>query len=248
MDAAVWAGTALSVAAVSLTSLVGAVTLTGGKKWLPGLTTYLVSLAVGALLGGSFLHLIPSGLHAFGPESERVWLLVLAGLVASFVLEKTVASHTHGHDQHDTHEARLRRRRSETKRARLSVVTLVLTGDAIHNFIDGILIAGAWLVSPAVGVVTTAIVLLHEVPQELGDFGVLISNGLSVRQALMCNFLTASTAFAGAFASLLIGGRLEAFASYLVLLAAGNFIYIAAADLVPQLHERRGALISTLPT
>lgn len=117
------------------------------------------------------------------------------------------------------------------------VVLMSLVGDGLHNLVDGMIIAAAYATDPGLGVVTTGAVLLHEVPQEVGEFGVLVRGGLSVRRALLLNFLSASTALVGAVAVLVVGGGPGALVSALVPLTAGHFIYIAAADLIPELHH-----------
>lgn len=125
------------------------------------------------------------------------------------------------------------------------VVVMSLVGDGLHNLIDGMIIAAAYVASPGLGLITTGAVLLHEVPQEVGEFGVLVRGGLDVRRALLLNFLSASMAFVGAVAALLVGAGSAAFLQALVPVTAGNFVYIAAADLVPELHhhhDRRDAV------
>jgi zinc and cadmium transporter len=112
-----------------------------------------------------------------------------------------------------------------------------LVGDGLHNLVDGMIIAAAYSADPGLGVVTTGAVLLHEVPQEVGEFGVLVRGGLSVGRALLLNFLSASTALVGAVAVLVVGGGPGPLVTALVPLTAGHFIYIAAADLVPELHH-----------
>lgn len=234
----VWLYTLVSLVAVSVLSFAGALLLGMNRRRLHWLTTYLVSLAIGALLGGAFLHLIPVSLETF-EEGETVWLLVLAGFFISFLIEKMIGTHSHAHGHHELEQWSGDERRARPRPSRpLPMIGVILMGDAVHNFLDGVLIAGAFLLDPHVGLVTTLIVVLHELPQEFGDFGVLVSGGLSVKRALKWNFISALTAFVGALLALLIGGRIDAFAEVIVPLAAGNFIYIAAADLVPHLHEK----------
>lgn len=225
--------TLLSVACVSLASLVGLVTLGLDEARVRRLATVLVSFAAGALLGDAFIHLIPESLAGGGPPL-RPSLLILAGVLGFFVLEKLLR-HQHGplHRHHHPEEGPAGRVPTE-----LAAINLV--GDVLHNFIDGALIGASYLASPALGVSTTAAVLLHELPQELGDFGVLVHSGLGVRRAALLNLASASSAFAGAAGSLLLGDVAgEALTGALVPVAAGGFVYVALADLVPELQHDR---------
>jgi zinc and cadmium transporter len=228
---ATWLLSLGSVGVVSLVSLVGLVTLSLNEARTRRLATLLVSFAVGALLGDAFIHLIP---EAFKQDGVMPWpsLLILAGMVLFFVVEKLLR-HEHGllHRYHHP---------GAPGSPELAVVNIL--GDVIHNFIDGVLIAASYLVSPALGVATTLAVLLHEIPQELGDFGILIHSGLTVRQAVMLNLASASVAILGAIAALawgVVSGA--AVTKVLIPVTAGGFVYIAAADLMPELqHDRSG--------
>lgn len=243
----IWLYTLASVVGVSLLSFAGALLLGLNRKKLRWLSTYLVSLAIGALLGGAFLHLIPVSLEVFDHE-VTLWLLVMAGFLGSFLLEKLIGAHSHHHEAGDCDWKGAERRSEERPKRLHAMVGIILVGDGVHNFLDGIVIAGAFLLDPQLGLITTIIVVLHEVPQEFGDFGVLISGGMSVRGALKWNFISALTAVAGAVLALLIGARVETFADIVIPLAAGNFIYIAGADLVPHLHhkERKGSTVGMI--
>jgi zinc and cadmium transporter len=185
--AAAWIQSLLSVVAVSLISLVGLLTLALEPSRVRRLAGVLVSFAVGALLGDAFLHLVPE-IFA-GPAGSALWppLLVVGGMMLFFLVEKLLR-HRHGSLQ--------RGRENAVRRPELAAINVV--GDGIHNVIDGVLIAASYLVSPVLGVSTTIAVLLHEVPQELGDFGVLVHSGLSVRRAILVNVSSASVAVAGA--------------------------------------------------
>lgn len=225
-----------SVAAVSLVALIGLFALSRDEEELERITPYLVSLAVGALLGGAVLHLIPRAVQESG-TGLAVWLYLLAGFVGSFVLEKFLKAH-HGHHallsgQEEGGDA------AGGERAR-PLSGMVLVGDGVHNLLDGVVIAASYAVDPWVGVVTTLAVFLHEIPQEIGDFGVLVHAGLSPGRALLLNFLSALTALAGAAVTLWLGTQVESIARVILPIAAGNFLYIAASDLVPELHQERG--------
>lgn len=215
-------------------SLVGIFGLFINVERLNRLISHLVSFAVGALLGGAFLHLIP---RAFGDEvlGDDAPIYVVAGIIVFFVLERFLHWH---HEHHvDEHEAP----RLQTK----PVVGMIVVGGGMHNFVDGLLVAAAHGVSLEAGMVTTVAILLHQIPQEMGDFGVLVHGGLSGRRALWYNFLSGSAAIFGAAASILLGTVATNYSSILLALTAGAFIYIAASDLIPELHRspgRRAAL------
>jgi zinc and cadmium transporter len=220
-----------SVGAVSLVSLAGLATLSLSETGARRLAALLVSFAVGALLGDAFIHLIP---QAFEQDAVplRPSLLILGGMLLFFVVEKLLR-HEHGllHKHHHPEVS-----------ARPELAAINVFGDAIHNFIDGGLIAASYLVSPALGVATTIAVLFHEIPQELGDFGILVHSGLRVRQAVLLNLVSASAAILGAITALLLGAVSGAAVTLVLIpVTAGGFVYIAAADLIPELqHDRTG--------
>ena len=186
----------------------------------------LVSFAVGSLFGSAFFVLIPESYHLF-PESFNPGLMVVVGILTMFVLEKFI-HWKHKHDMHKLHE--------ESSLGYISLVT-----DALHNFVDGVLIASAWASSPEIGLVTTLSVIIHEVPQEISDFGILIYAGFSRKKALVFNFLSAITAILGVLLTSWLGHNFENITSYILPLAAGGFIYLAGSDLIPQLHRERAS-------
>jgi zinc and cadmium transporter len=206
----------------------------------------LVGLATGALLGAAFLHLIPESL-ASGAPARQILALVLGGFFVFFLLERYIWRH-----QHD----------SGASPARLPpLATVNIVGDGLHNALDGMAIASAFLTDGTLGTVTALAVILHEVPQEMGDFGVLLHSGLTVRGAARWNLISAMLAFLGALAVLLIGTYVTDAAVMLVPVAAGGFIYVAASDLIPAMKGRNsleatggvlvavasGVIISVLP-
>lgn len=222
-----WVLSIASVAVVSVVSLAGLMALSSDERLIRRRASVLVSFAVGALLGDSFIHLIPETFAA-GRGAVGASLLVLAGMLLFFVVEKLLR-HRHGPLHHHG---------PETARPALAFINLV--GDAIHNFIDGVLIGASYLVSPTLGISTTLAVLLHEIPQELGDFAVLIHSGLDVRRAVLFNLLSASVAVLGAVVALVMGSVIGPIvSSVLVPVTAGGFVYIAAADLIPELQQDR---------
>lgn len=220
-----WFFALVSVVAVSLISLVGVLTLSVQEKYIRKIIIYLVSFAVGALFGDALVHLLPEAFENI-ESSLTVSLLVLSGIVIFFVLEKFVYwRHCHI---------------VENEKHYHPVVVMNLVGDFIHNFLDGIIIGASYIVSIPMGIATTIAVILHEIPQEIGDFGVLIHGGLSVKKALLYNFLSALAALLGLFLVFAFGSMASNFSIYLLPVAAGGFLYIAGSDLIPELkHETK---------
>ncbi|MBU0749925.1 ZIP family metal transporter [Patescibacteria group bacterium] len=214
----------LSVGAISLISLIGIITLSWSDRLLHSSVFALVSLAVGALLGDAFLHLIPEAYES--GDAFTISMSILAGILLFFLLEKTL----HWHHHHGF---------EESEDATHPVGKLVLVSDGVHNLIDGIIIGAAYLVSVPVGIATTIAVILHEIPQEIGDFGVLIHSGYTKMRALWLNFLSALLAVAGAVLAFFLGSASEQFTTYLLPFAAGGFVYIAMSDLIPELHKTK---------
>lgn len=235
-----WAAALLSVLALSVASLAGALTLSLGQGRLERVIFLLVAFAVGAMLGGAFLHLIPESYEALGGGPET-GLLVLAGVLAFFVLEKflhwrhqhgapeAIAGATgHSHAHHPPGGA--------DDAAPFALIAIV--GSAAHNLIDGAVVAAAYLVSIPTGVVTTLAVMLHEIPQEIGNFGVLVYAGHSPRRALLYNFASGLVGLVGAGLVLTVGSNVEGLADMLLPVTAGAFLYIAGSDLIPELNRR----------
>lgn len=219
---AIWLYTIASVVIVSLISLVGIFFLSLNRERLQKILLYLVSFAVGGLFGDAFIHLLP---QAFQGETDHllISLLILAGICLFFILEKVVRwRHCHI---------------SNSKTHIHPVVPMNLIGDGLHNLTDGMIIAASYSLDFSLGLATTLAVILHEIPQEIGDFGVLVYGGLSVKKAVIFNFLSASTAILGAVIALLVGSVVAGFSSIILPIAAGGFIYIAGADLIPELHH-----------
>ncbi len=220
-----WVYTLISVTIISLISLIGVFTLTLKPGYLQKMILYLVSFAVGALLGDAIIHLIPEAYQKLGNNLSTA-LYVLLGLFIFFSLEKFIRWR-HCHD--GLCNAHLK-----------PVVYMNLTGDAVHNLIDGMVIAASYSVSVKLGIATTLAVVLHEIPQEIGDFGILVHGGLSVKKALLFNFLSGLTSILGALVILFLGQGFETLKLLLVPVTAGGFIYMAGSDLIPELnHEGR---------
>lgn len=215
--------TIISVVIVSCISLVGLFMISIKEDVLRTYIFLLVSLAIGALLGDAFLHLIPSAFQGV-IDPLPISLSIIAGILIFFILEKVLHWHHHEPDA-DKHTPIH------------PVGPLVLVSDGFHNFLDGVIIAMSYMVSIELGIATTIAVIAHEIPQEIGDFGVLLYAGYSKLRALLLNFLSAIFAIVGAFIGLLIGNAAEPIVRFVVPIAAGGFIYIALADLIPQLPK-----------
>ncbi|MDO8628706.1 MAG: ZIP family metal transporter [Nanoarchaeota archaeon] len=217
----------LSVIIVSCISFVGVVSLVLSKSLLHRLLLYMVGFSAGALLGDAFLHLLPESVESL--PIVTVSLVALLGIVVSFAVEKFVQwRHVHHADVQEIKE-----------HGHKVFASMNLIGDAVHNFIDGMIIAGSYLVSFPLGLSTTFAVALHEIPQEVGDFAVLLHGGLKLKKALWFNFLSGMTAILGAAVALLLRSAVENISVYLSSFAIGGFIYIAATDLIPELHKER---------
>lgn len=208
-------------------SLVGAATLVLSEVRLNKLLLPLVALAAGTLLGGALFHLIPAALAAM-PDPTVVFLWVAAGFTLFLGLEQFLSWH-HCHTAPCRHQP---------------LTYLILIADTLHNFIDGLAVGAAFLIDLRVGFAVVLATAAHEVPQELGDFAVLIHGGWTSRRALFYNLLSALTCLAGGLVAYASSARLDV--TFLLPFAAGNFLYIAAADLIPEVKQQtslaRGAL------
>jgi len=211
----------ISIITISIISLIGVATLAVREHLLRKYVFLFVSLAVGALLGDAFLHLIPEALEELG-SAVFTGIAVIGGILLFFIIEKLLHWHHHGLDEENHVHP---------------IGKLVLISDGFHNFIDGIIIGTSYMISIEVGIATTIAVMLHEIPQEIGDFGVLLHAGYSKSRALFLNFLSALTALLGLGAVVLLGTFIEPLTVWLLPVAAGGFIYIAIADLIPELHK-----------
>ncbi len=219
----------IAVLCISLVSLVGVFALSYKEAFLKRAVFLLISLAGGALLGDAFIHIIPEAFEV--ADGLTVSLLILSGILTFFILEKFLHwHHAHGEEEFSPEHAQVH-----------PVGNLVLISDGVHNFVDGLAIGAAFLVSPEIGIATTIAIALHEIPQEIGDFGLLIHAGFSRMKALFFNFVSALTAFLGLAVSFVIGQTSEASVALITAFAAGSFIYIALADIVPELQKTRGA-------
>lgn len=226
-----WAPPVLAVLGISAISLVGLLTLTLRPNALKGGLLVLISFAAGALIGDAFLHLLPEAVEERGGFPFSVSMGLLSGMIAFFVLEKVL----HWHHAHIATEEVLH-----------PVAVTNLVGDALHNLVDGAIVAGAFLSSSKLGVATALAVALHEIPQEIGDFGILVHAGLAPRRAVLLNFVTALAAVVGALLTLVAASFIRGLESALIPVTAGGFIYIASTDLIPELHKEPEAAKSAL--
>ncbi|MBU0470586.1 MAG: ZIP family metal transporter [Nanoarchaeota archaeon] len=218
--------TIISVVIVSLISLIGIISLMLNKKKLSKILLILVSLSAGSLFGGAFLHLLPEAVEEHG-FTVNLSLFVLSGIITFFILEKII----HWRSQCKPEYPLVH----EDKPHHIGIMNVL--GDGVHNFGDGLIIAASYLVSIPVGFATTIAVVMHEIPQELADFGVLLYSGFSSKKALLFNFLSAALAIVGAVVGLILGAKSEIFMYFILPFAAGGFIYIAGSNLVPELHK-----------
>lgn len=221
----VWAYSLISVLVVSLVSLTGIFALSFEEKKMRKMIIFLVSFAVGALFGDALIHLLPEAFEKI--ESRAISsLLVLLGILAFFGLEKFVRwRHCHivYHEDH-AHP----------------MAAVNIFGNIVHNLIDGMLIGASYLANIPLGIATTVAILLHEIPQEMGNFAVLIHSGYRMKKAIAINFLSALVAFLGVALALVVGKYAANFTLFLVPVTACGFLYIAGSDLIPELkHETK---------
>lgn len=207
----------LSTLVVSLLSFIGAFLFFIRTKALQQILTLLICFSVGALLGNAFFHLIPESYFHI-PSAHLTSWLILAGFLVFFITDQVL--HTHAHN-----------RTTGIK----PYGYLSLYADGIHNFTDGILIGAAWMFMPELGLATTLAIIMHEIPQEISDMGILIRAGFSKRKALFFNFIIACTAILGTIVTLWLGHRIGHFSTYVLPVAAGGFIYLAAGSLLPEI-------------
>ncbi|MFA5156699.1 MAG: ZIP family metal transporter [Candidatus Omnitrophota bacterium] len=213
--------------AVSLISLIGIFVLILNDKLINKVLFLLIAFSAGGLIGGAFLHLLPEVVEQ-NPQGS-IFFYVIVGFVAFFIMEK----YFHWRHCHkgvcDIH----------------AFTYLNLIGDSIHNFTDGLVIGASFAISVKFGIVTTMVIIFHEIPQEIGDFGVLVYGGFKKSKALICNFITALTCVVGAAIGLPLSEHVEKFSLYILPIVAGGFIYVAACDLIPEVHKQTSLKRST---
>lgn len=225
----IWLYSLSSVILVSLISLVGVITLVISEVRLRHLVVWLVALAAGALFGDAIIHLIPESFE-LSVNPAAISFYILLGIITFFVLEKFLHwSHQHlvekcGNDEHCHPPIK-------------PFGYLSIIADGAHNLIDGLIIGASYLISVELGIATTLAVILHEIPQELGDFAILIQAGFSKFKVILFNLLSASVAVIGTLIALILGEQTAALTTALLPIAGGGFLYLAGSDLVPELHK-----------
>lgn len=223
----IWAITASVI--VSLISLIGIITIILKTKILDTILVLFIGFSAGGLLGAAFLHILPEALEQ-SANNSGIFLYVIVGFVAFFILER------YFHWRHCHDEA-----------CHIHAFTyLNLIGDGIHNFTDGLIIGASFATSIHFGIVTTLVIIFHEIPQEIGDFGVLIYGGFKRAKALFYNFISALACILGTALGYPLSERVKDFSAYLLPIIAGGFIYIAACDLIPEIHKQKSAKRVTL--
>jgi len=213
---------------VSLISLVGILTLAIKDNLLQKILFCLIGFSAGALIGSAFLHILPECLE--NNKSNIVFSYLILGIIIFFLLERYLHwRHCHEDGTCETH----------------AFTYLTLIGDGFHNLIDGMVIAASFMVSLKLGLVTTLAIILHEIPQELGDYAVLVYGGFTKQRALLFNFISALMAMIGAVVGFFLAEVTVNFSNFILPLTAGGFIYIATSDLIPELHKENNLKRST---
>lgn len=206
----------------SILSLIGGIALLYKENLTKKFSHFVASFAAGALLGTAFFDLLPEANEEGTNINIFYWALV--GILIFFLLERFI--HWFHHHQREHHDEPVK-----------PTIPLIIFGDTVHNFIDGVVIAATFLVSIPLGIITAFSVAAHEIPQEIGDFGILLNKGMKRNRVLLVNILSASVALAGALITFSIGDSVEAILPILLAITAGFFIYIAASDLIPEIHQ-----------
>jgi zinc and cadmium transporter len=213
----IWIYALLSIAAISGMSLVGLFTLSLSDTNMQRFTKPMVSVAVGVMLGNAFIHMIPEAFEKLG-NGTTVPLLIIGGIILFFIVERMLHCRHECSKPHESHDIGL----------------MSLTADMLENFIDGIIVGAAYLVSIEAGIAATIAVFVHEIPTEMTDFSVLVHSGFDRKRALLLNMASSVTAFIGVILALSIGSSVTNFAAYVLPVAAGCFIYLAAGGLIPR--------------
>ncbi len=214
---------------ISLISLVGLII---SQNKIKKLLHYFISFAAGTLIAVSFFDLIPNALEEINLHIEESIVFVVVGIILFFLIERFI--HWHHCDKEHCHKK--------------PEGILILTGDFVHNFLDGILIAGAFMLDITTGIATAITVAIHEIPQEFGDFAVLIHSGFSKKKALLLNFFSALSAVFGGILGYIMFEKMQSVIPFAVLITAGGFLYISLSDIVPSMHkhEKKELILETV--
>ncbi len=216
---------------ISLISFIGVFTLSFRKEFLKKALLVLVAFAAGSLIGVSFFDLIPEAIELGGTSGS---LYIVIGIIVFFVVERFVGWH-HSHHEEDIDPKGYKEHHHDHKKP---FVYTTLASEAVHNFIDGTLIAASFLTNIPLGIAATIAVALHEIPQEVGDFAVLVHGGLKAKKALLYNFIVAITAIIGGVLTFFLSS-LQNVIPLLIGVAGGGFLYLALVDLIPEIHKEK---------
>lgn len=222
----------------SIVSLMGGLILLFKGKSTSKFTHILSSFAAGALLGAVFFDLLPEAIEhseEVGIDPSQVFIFTLLGILSFFLIERFLHwSHNHDFDSKQF--------------VKKPIVSLIIAGDSIHNFIDGVAIASTFIVSVPLGIITTFAVALHEIPQEIGDFGVMLKNGVSKKKVILLNVLSAFASVIGVIVAFIYGQRIESLLPFFISIASGFFLYIALSSLIPEIHHENKKGIAIFET
>lgn len=210
----------------SIGALIGGFVLLSRKKLALKVSHFLASFAAGILLGTAFFDLLPEAVHQGGEAGVNIFPWVLFGILLFFLIERFIHWFHHHEEFHEEDESK-------------TTLPLIIFGDTIHNFIDGVVVAATFMVSVPLGIATAISVFAHEVPQEIGDFGLMLHKGLMPKKIILVNILSAAVAFLGAIITYSLGNILEGYMPMLLAVTAGFFIYIASSDLIPEIHHEK---------
>ncbi len=205
----------------SIVSLIGAFLLSRRNHWSNQFALHLTALSSGVLLSTALLHLAPEAIHLSHESEMSVFYAIFAAIVSFFLLERLLLWYHHHHDAHDIKPT----------------AWLITIGDTLHNFIDGVAIAAALMLDPTLGLITVIAVGAHEIPQEIADFAVMVTNGMSKKRALLLNAVSALSSLLGAVLMFALRDSLEAYLPLVMAFSAGMFLYISLSDLIPELHQ-----------
>lgn len=220
----------------SIGALIGGLALLANKSFAQRISHFLAAFAAGTLLGAAFFDLLPEAAHEAEELGIDVYLWVLTGIIVFFLMERFIHWFHHHEKQHQLE--------AEEK----STIPLIVAGDTLHNFVDGVVIAATFLVSVPLGIVSTFAVFAHELPQEIGDFGLLLHKGLSRKKVILVNILSAAAAFLGAVLTYTTGEVLERQVPILLAITSGFFIYIATSDLMPEINMEKNKKFTLIKT
>lgn len=212
----------------SIVSLIGGALLLVKAKFALKISHFLSAFAAGALLGTAFFDLLPEATEAAKGSQINIFLWTLIGILVFFFIERFIHHHAQSHDPKE----------------KKTVIPLIVIGDSVHNFIDGVAIAGTFLISVPLGIITSLAVAAHEIPQEIGDFGLMLNRGVARKKVLLINFCSALAAMAGAILTYLAKDSIEGLLPVVLGLTSGFFIYIALANLIPEIHSREDQKIA----